>query len=702
MSLKTALKQAIFRFLGKDPEAVVVAVVSGEEAPAQAMAEELRRLVPDRRHFIIRLGAAAGWEREPVVGLEPGSVWSLFRQLRRAFRRFRIGQAAVLFGAGAQFSALRTAVFLLAPGKILAYNFLLERHHLRLRCGIASLLFLRGVPLDRIFLRPRWLCPWKKDRSSTPLTFQVLQGRPLSDQRPRVAVLSPYFPYPLSHGGAVRIYHLMREAARRFDLFLFAFTEEGQPVEAGPVMDFCAQAVLVPKPRYREPRWSSLLPPEVHEYESSTMRRLLAAHLREHSIGLLQTEYTQLAKYGGDVLVEHDVTFDLYAQVHSHKRSLSSWWDLRRWVWFERRVARRFRGVVTMSEKDKTMLGLPHSVVIPNGVDLERFRPSPEQPGKRLLFIGSFRHFPNIVAFRFLMEQVWPLLRREFPDLSLTVVAGPSPEVFWSQAAGTPMPPAGPGVRLLGFVRDVAPLYQEANLVLAPTLVSAGTNVKVLEAMAMGRAVLSTSSGCAGLGLEHGRTVWIADGAPAFADGIRRLILDSQLRDSLARAARLHAERRFGWRALGTMQRRLWDSLLGNEVEIRPAAPDDLPDIAAIQEASPEASLWPPQDYLAGGCLVAAAQGHPVGFLAYRRSAEGESEILNLAVAPSHRRRGIATRLAEEVVAQLGGSLFLEVRESNVAARNLYKKLGFSELGRRRSYYASPPEDGIVMKLQSC
>src|SRR6516165_10851142 len=137
----------------------------------------------------------------------------------------------------------------------------------------------------------------------------------------------------------------------------------------------------------------------------------------------LQVEYTQLAEYGGDVLVEHDVTFDLFTQMARRERTLSAAWDAFRWRRFEARALRRFPRVVVMSEKDAEMVGVP-SVVIPNGVDLERFRAAPETPGQRLLFIGSFRHFPNVAAYRFFSEEVWPLLRNKFPELSLTVVCG--------------------------------------------------------------------------------------------------------------------------------------------------------------------------------------------------------------------------------------------------------------------------------------
>jgi glycosyltransferase involved in cell wall biosynthesis len=212
-----------------------------------------------------------------------------------------------------------------------------------------------------------------------------------------------------------------------------------------------------------------------------------------------------------------------------------------------------------MSPKDAEMLQ-PYAAarVVDNGVDLDRFTPRPETPGQRLLFIGSFRHFPNIAAFCFFTERVWPLLRDQFPALTLTVVAGADPELYWRSFTATPAPAqTDERIRLAGFVADVRPLYAEANLVLVPTTVSAGTNVKVLEAMAMERAVVSTSSGAAGLGLLHGHSVWIADTAEAFAAGIATLLADPERRAQIARAALLHAKRNFDWRAIGEKQREL-------------------------------------------------------------------------------------------------------------------------------------------------
>src|SRR6201999_4088252 len=109
--------------------------------------------------------------------------------------------------------ALRCAAYRLAPRKILAYNSRLERHHLRF--DIPSFLFWRGVPLDRIYLRPWWWPSTTRDRTVVPQGHRRLEGRSRSERR-CIAVLTPYFPYPLSHGGAVRMFNLLRETAREF------------------------------------------------------------------------------------------------------------------------------------------------------------------------------------------------------------------------------------------------------------------------------------------------------------------------------------------------------------------------------------------------------------------------------------------------------------------------------------------------------
>lgn len=135
---------------------------------------------------------------------------------------------------------------------------------------------------------------------------------------------------------------------------------------------------------------------------------------------------------------------------------------------------------------------------------------------------------------------------------------------------------------------------------------------------------------------------------------------------------------------------------------VRPGEPADLDAIGQIQAASPEAAQWNPSDYLNYNLRVAIFNTRVAGFVVLRTLAPGESEILNLAVAPDCRRQGIARALLETWLREFRGDVFLEVRASNQTAQEFYKSLGFQQLLVRPKYYASPVETGIVMKFHSC
>jgi ribosomal-protein-alanine N-acetyltransferase len=136
-------------------------------------------------------------------------------------------------------------------------------------------------------------------------------------------------------------------------------------------------------------------------------------------------------------------------------------------------------------------------------------------------------------------------------------------------------------------------------------------------------------------------------------------------------------------------------------VIIRSAREQDLTAILEIQSAAPEASQWNPPDYLSYECRVAEEGGVVLGFSVARRVAVEEWEVLNLAVRPAFRRQGIGRRLLLDLLDRSRGELFLEVRESNTAAREFYEKIGFRTITKRLQYYTNPVETGIVMKLHS-
>jgi glycosyltransferase involved in cell wall biosynthesis len=288
--------------------------------------------------------------------------------------------------------------------------------------------------------------------------------------------------------------------------------------------------------------------------------------VRKWRPGVAQLEFTQMAQYAGEcapartVLVEHDVTFDLYQQM----LRLEDGWELRRqlelWRKFELDAWRMVDRVVTMSEKDRALVGVA-AVTLPNGVDLDRFRPPAADPeARRLLFIGSLAHLPNLMAVEFFLNRVWPLLK----DVTLHVIAGARHEYYVNHYRGrVSVDLARPGIEVSGFVSDVRGAYRRAAVVVAPLVASAGTNIKVLEAMAMGRAIVSTPAGVNGLDLSPGNDFVLAHTAAEMAAAIERLLSDPGERRRIEAAARQRVEREFGWDTVARRQARLYRDLIG-------------------------------------------------------------------------------------------------------------------------------------------
>ena len=144
------------------------------------------------------------------------------------------------------------------------------------------------------------------------------------------------------------------------------------------------------------------------------------------------------------------------------------------------------------------------------------------------------------------------------------------------------------------------------------------------------------------------------------------------------------------------------------KIVVRPAVPADASALLEIEHQSFSHQRWQAKDFLADECIVAEADGRVVGFLVSRqisgKSGDDvpEREILNIAVTPSFRRRGVAKALLERELDRRKAIFYLEVRESNLAALALYRKVGFTEIGRRREYYQEPSEGAIVMQMKKC
>ena len=431
--------------------------------------------------------------------------------------------------------------------------------------------------------------------------------------KPVILVAACYLPYPLSHGGAVRMYNLMRRAAETVDQVLIAFSTalDSVPPE---LLAICCEVVVVQA-------WGSHdrpltdRPDAVEEFDRPEFHAALKQTIRKWKPQIVQLEFTQLAVYANDckpaqqpssnvpalwwpaplrsrfgsgsfpnrdrmggghdcsisgrgasprtILVEHDITLDLYGQLLNYSRDWETEREHQKWQTFERAAWKQVDCVITMSDKDsKIVEGARRVEPLINGVDLARFQPSAEvSDPARLLFIGSFAHLPNVLALDWFLKKVWPHLSILNPTLH--IIAGSRPEYYLERYADKARPDLKQsGIELEAFVSDVRPAYRKASIVIAPLLASAGTNIKIMEAMAMGKAIVSSPGGINGLDLEHGKELIVAKDPDAMADAIMDLIRNPHHRLAFERRAREGAERNYNWDVIAERQNEIYVSLM--------------------------------------------------------------------------------------------------------------------------------------------
>ena len=427
------------------------------------------------------------------------------------------------------------------------------------------------VPSAASALAAAWRAPWQSKPAVQGHPFLELTSGEVSvfpghqpRNKPRILIATPYMPFPLSHGGAVRMYNIMRLTSAEYDQILMVFVDtlETPPQE---LLDICTEVVIVRRLGSHTRPYTGR-PEVVEEFSSEAFSQALWATVRKWQPIIVQLEFTQMAQYAAaarpakTILVEHDITLDLYGQLLAGNED----WELRRqwqlWKQFETAAWHQVDWVVTMSEKDRKSVGLAKAVTIKNGVDLQRFQPATIEPEHaRLLFIGSFAHLPNLLALEFFLKEVWPHLTGIKPILH--IIAGSRHEYFLDLCrASLTVDLDQPGIELEGFTADVRPAYRRSMVVIAPLVASAGTNIKIIEAMAMGKAIVSTPAGINGLDVTPGQDLIVTVTGTEMAAAIRDLINDPEKRRLLELQAHATAEKEYSWEGIARQQMNLYQN----------------------------------------------------------------------------------------------------------------------------------------------
>lgn len=385
-------------------------------------------------------------------------------------------------------------------------------------------------------------------------------------------VIYPYAPWPLDRGTYQRTFHLLKALALHHQVDFVALTEEQDNLEEKRAVfaEFCCDVEFIP---FAHPPWQKLfpqrllnpLPSNVQHWQSEAVTNAINKRLKPgrydlvHICDLVLMPYVLPHKHHTPFVVDRS-RVDLQFQMMEHKTLRFSTRDrLLRWesyakLWrYEKMLAREALLEVVCGPDDEVFLRQHVNeqapvMVVANGVDLDYFHPS-SAPDVRaaeptVIFCGAMDYSPNVDALRWFFESIHQKLLRLCPDVRILIVGkNPIPEV---QAYGSL-----PGVTVTGGVPDVRPYYRRAWLQMVPLRIGGGTRLKIVESLAIGTPVVSTTIGAQGLELKHGENILLADDAESFASEISRALSDSTLRQRIEENGITTATQRFGWPAIG-------------------------------------------------------------------------------------------------------------------------------------------------------
>ncbi|MHB0875986.1 MAG: glycosyltransferase family 4 protein [Anaerolineae bacterium] len=383
----------------------------------------------------------------------------------------------------------------------------------------------------------------------------------------RILMVSDEIPYPPLSGGLMRVYNLLQRVAREHEVWFVAPADGAEHVDAARQMrSVCQHVEAVPVVRGRPLRHIPGLvryalagkPPETRFWCSDALLGRLRSLADTVDFDLVHVEHSHMApcleavRANGSppaALVMQNVEFETYARIARVERQpLAKARAMLNALWFrhwEPRYAERFDRCAVMSAADRQLLRRANPRlqpdIVPNGVDCRALQPLPPVEGTpSLLFVGTMSYAPCADAAVYLVREVLPRIRRQLPDVELWLVgAAPPPEV---QRLGTV-----PGVHVTGRVPDVGDYYRRSSVCVVPLRAGGGTRLKILEAMALGRPVVSTRLGAEGLDVVDGEHLWLADGADDMARAVLRLLSDRPAYERLVTNGRRLVERQYDW-----------------------------------------------------------------------------------------------------------------------------------------------------------
>ena len=394
----------------------------------------------------------------------------------------------------------------------------------------------------------------------------------------KILFLSPTVPYPLTDGGRIRVYNLLKQIAQDNEVTLLAL--ETQPTDADSISHIQQYGITVHLVEHLHtlPRvsLSTLLraffrrqPITVARYNVSIYRQKLQELLASESFDIVHYEMFHTAQFHTEsdlpsVLSQQNVDSAIWHRLTDETATIfykfAYWTQQVAFQRYERVLSPKFDAVTCTSEIDAAIFEkhCPKDIVkvIPNGVDVNHFTPDSEsEDAAHLVYIGSMDWYPNEDAVSFFADEVLPIIRESVQNVKFTIVGGNPSENVQRLADRD-------GIVVTGRVPEIRPYFSAASVFVVPLRIGSGTRLKILEALAMGKAVVSTTVGAEGLALKNGEEIMIADEPNHFAEAVIRLLTDPALRKEVGVNGRLRVEQDYDWCNIGRELLTVYESIL--------------------------------------------------------------------------------------------------------------------------------------------
>jgi sugar transferase (PEP-CTERM/EpsH1 system associated) len=384
----------------------------------------------------------------------------------------------------------------------------------------------------------------------------------------RILWLKTELLHPVDKGGKIRTYHMLKELKREHHITYLTLDDgSAAPDARARAAEYCQELVCIPhcqRAKFSAGFYGELalnlvssLPYALQKYASAQMRREIAERAGREDFDVLVCDFlTPSVNVPDDVpcaavLFQHNVEALIWKRHYEvqtnpvKKAYLRDQW--RKTRNFERAACRRFDYVVAVSREDSELMRREYGVAavadIPTGVDTDFFQPlgTVRREPHNLVFTGSMDWLPNEDAIRYFTEQIMPRIKLKVPNATLTVVGrNPYPSLL-------ELSRRDPSIKTTGRVEDVRPFMERAAVYVVPLRVGGGTRLKIYEAMAMEKAVVSTSVGAEGLPVRGGVELLLADTPEDFAEAVVRLLTDEDAATRLGARAAATVRARFGW-----------------------------------------------------------------------------------------------------------------------------------------------------------